>query len=489
MNSIQKHTKSLIAIFIMVLVASISACGGGNSSNSSDNSSTTSTDSGLSVTATGPASDAVGVGTNSAVTATFSEAMNADTFNTTSFTVGADGEMPMPGTVKLDAATNTGIFQTSGGDFTASTEYTATITTAVKSVNGKALASNYEWSFTTGAGADIDPPTVTSRDPAPTDSGVAINRNISASFSEAMHVPSINSSTFKVTDANDKLVTGTVEVVGTTAIFDPANDLTVNATYTATLTTGVTDLAGNALAESSWKFTTGTSTAQGPAPVTLGTAGNYVILAKTAISTTGVTDITGDIALSPAAESFITGFSLVRDATGTFAKSSIVTGEIFAADMTAPTPSKLTTAISDMETAYTDAAGRSNPDTTELGAGNISGLTLEPGLYKWSSDLLIATDVVLEGSADDVWILQIAGKLTVSNDVTVNLVGGAMAKNVFWQVAGNTTFGTTSNVSGVFLSKTLIDIQTGATLNGQALAQTAVTLDANAVTEPAEPVQ
>lgn len=485
MNTIQKYTKSFITIFVIMLTVSLSACFSG--SGSSGNSPTTSVDSELSITATGPFSDAVGVGTNSVVTATFSEAMNADTLDTSSYTVGPDGEVPMTGTVTLDAETNTGIFQTSGGDFAASTKYTATITTAVKSTDGKALPSNYQWSFTTGAGADLELPSVTASDPADLETDVAINRSISASFSEAMNVASINSSTFFVTDANTNPVTGTVELVGTTAIFTPENDLAISTKYIATVTSGAEDLAANALAASFiWSFTTGDSVAKGPAPVTLGTAGDYVILAKTGISTTGSTAITGDIALSPAAESFITGFSLVRDSTNTFSKSSSVTGEVFAADMAAPTPSMLTTAVSDMETAYTDAAGRSNPDATELGAGNISGLTLTPGLYKWSSGLDIATDVTLSGSKNDVWILQIAGDLTVSNGVNITLDGGALPENVFWQVAGKTIFGTTSDINGVFLSKTLIDLQTGATFNGRALSQTAVTLDANAVTQPAQ---
>ena len=145
----------------------------------------------------------------------------------------------------------------------------------------------------------------------------------------------------------------------------------------------------------------------------------------------------------------------------------------------------MTTTISNMETAYTDAAGRSLPDATELGAGDISGKTLVPGLYKWGTGLLIdARGVTLAGGANDVWILQIAQDLTVRNGAIVTLSGGAQAKNIFWQVAGQATLGTTADVKGTILSKTLISMNTGAKLNGRALAQTAVTLDANAVTAP-----
>ncbi len=482
MGIFNKYSRSIMAFSIALMSVSLVACNDSNNRSSSDETQVSVAP--LEVTATGPVADAVGVATNTLVTATFSEAMNAATLDSFSFTVASDGESAIDGTITLDAATNTGIFQTSA-NLTPKVPYIATITTAVESADGKTLTSNYEWSFTTGDVADGQPPIVTSTDPADKDPGVAINRNITANFSEAMNVATINSSTFTITDNNTDPVTGTVEVIGTTAVFNPADDLATVTEYTATLTTGVEDLAANALAASfAWTFTTGENVAQGPAPVVLGTSGDYVILAKTGISTTGTTAITGDIAVSPAAETAITEFSLVRDSTGTFSTSSFVTGKVFAANLTSPTPSMLTTAVSDMETAYTNAAGRSNPDATELGAGDISGMTLTPGLYKWSSGLLIATNVTLSGDANDVWILQIDGDLTVSNGVIVNLNGGAVAKNVFWQIAGKTIFGTTSDVKGVFLSKTLIDLQTGATLNGRALSQTAVTLDANAVTKP-----
>jgi Ice-binding-like len=137
-----------------------------------------------------------------------------------------------------------------------------------------------------------------------------------------------------------------------------------------------------------------------------------------------------------------------------------------------------------MQAAYTDAAGRTLPDFTELGAGNIDGLTLIPGLYKWGTGVSIPNGVTLTGGANDVWIFQIAQDLTVGNGAIVTLSGGAQAKNVFWQVAGQATLGTTSDVKGIILSQTLIGFNTGATILGRALAQTAVTLNATAVTNP-----
>ena len=223
----------------------------------------------------------------------------------------------------------------------------------------------------------------------------------------------------------------------------------------------------------------------GPAPVLLGSAGNFVILAKTGISTTGVTSIVGDIGVSPAAASYITGFGLIMDASNEFSTSSLVTGKIYAADYAPPTPAKMTTAVSDMETAFTDAAGRSLPDFTELYAGDISGQTLVPGLYKWGTGVLITSaGVTLSGGANDVWIFQIAQDLTVSNSAMVTLSGGAQAKNIFWQVSGQATLGTAADFKGIILSQTLISLNTGAVMTGRALAQTAVTLIANTITAP-----
>jgi hypothetical protein len=220
------------------------------------------------------------------------------------------------------------------------------------------------------------------------------------------------------------------------------------------------------------------------AAVDLGTAGKFAILAKSGISTTGTTSITGDIGVSPIAATAITGFGLIKDASDTFSTSSLVTGKVYAADYADPTPAKMTTAVSDMETAYTDAAGRTDPTETDLGAGAIGGLTLAPGLYKWGTGVTISSDVTLSGGKTAVWIFQIAGTLTVSSDVHVILSGGAKAENIFWQVTEGTSLGTTSVFNGNILDLTLIAMGDGATLNGRALAQTAVTLIANHVVEP-----
>ena len=223
----------------------------------------------------------------------------------------------------------------------------------------------------------------------------------------------------------------------------------------------------------------------GPAPVVLGAAGNYVILAKSGIDTVPTSAVTGDIGVSPIDSTGMTGFSLTMDGTGTFSTSSQVIGKAHAPDYTAPTPSNLTTAVSNMEAAYTDAAGRPTPDFTELYSGDISGRTLVPGLYKWGTGVLISTDVTLNGGPNDVWIFQISGGITQASAARVILAGGALPKNIFWQAFGAVALDTTAHMEGVILAQTEITLATGATVNGRLLSQTAVTLDGNTVTQPA----
>lgn len=217
----------------------------------------------------------------------------------------------------------------------------------------------------------------------------------------------------------------------------------------------------------------------------LGAAADFAILAKSAVSTVPTSMITGNVGLSPAAATYITGFSLIEDATGEFATSLQVTGEVFAATYDSPTPADLTAAVGDMEAAFTDAAGRA-ADVTELGAGDVGGMTLEAGVYKWGTGLLVPTDVTLSGDSNDVWIFQIAEDLTVSNAAMISLEGGAVPENVFWQVSGKVEVGTTAHFEGIVLSQTSVSLATGASVTGRLLAQTAVTLDGNVVVEPNE---
>lgn len=222
---------------------------------------------------------------------------------------------------------------------------------------------------------------------------------------------------------------------------------------------------------------------ENPLPVDLGTSGNFVILSKSGISDVPTSAITGNIAVSPAAATYLTGFGLISDASNVFSTASQVTGMCYAADYEPPTPSNLTTAVSDMETAFVDAAGRA-ACITELGAGDVSGMTLTRGVYKWGTGLLMSTDVTLSGSATDVFIFEIAQDLTLANGVIIHLQGGAVPANIFWQVSGAVYIGTTAHFEGIVLTQTAVTMGTGASINGRLLAQTAVNLDSNAVTQP-----
>jgi len=301
-----------------------------------------------------------------------------------------------------------------------------------------------------------------------------------------MNPLTLTGSSFAVTQGTTRVAGAlTFGALGTQATFTPTNPLVANTLYTATLTTAVQDESGIPMAKAfAWSFTTATA-AKGPAVVNLGTAGNYAILAQTGISTVPGSMVTGDIAVSPAAATYLTGFTLTADPTNVFATSTQIVGKAYAADYAVPTPTNLTTAVGDLHTAYTDAAGRPTPDVLNLSSGAIGGLTLAPGLYLWTSSVTIPSSVTLSGGANDVWIFQMSGDLSMSSATLVTLAGGAQARNIFWQVAGQVTLGTGAHFEGIILCATQVTLQTGASMNGRILAQTMVALQQATVTQPA----
>ena len=311
-----------------------------------------------------------------------------------------------------------------------------------------------------------------------------------ATFSRPMNPATIDSvqpgqqHTFSLVDSFGNNVAGIVsmDVTNTVATFTPMTwALNANTAYVATISTTAATAGGVALAKPvSWTFTTKNVPFTSQAPVDLGTAGTFAILSKTGVTDVYASVVNGDVGSSP-----ITGAAVLLTC------PEVATGTIYTVDAAGPIACRttnatfLTAAIGDMQLAYTNAAGRSLPDATELGAGQIGGLTLTPGLYKWSSNVLISNDVTLSGGPNDVWIFQIAGQITQASATRVSLAGGALAKNIFWQAAGGVAIGTTAHFEGVLLGKTLIAVKTGASVNGRLLAQTAVTLQKNAVTQPA----
>jgi len=450
------------------------------------------------VSGTVNADGAVGVAINTKVGASFSEAMDPLTITNVNFTLKEtiSGNV-VAGTVDYSSVNATFIPLS---NLTGNTQYTATIKggiAGVKDLASNPLAVDKVWSFTTGAATDIAAATVTVVSPLDLATGVAVNSAVTATFSEAMDHMTITTATFTLTATATPLVpiTGTLtyDPQAKIATFTPSSNLASGTAYTATVTIGAKDMAGNALAVNKvWSFTTAGS---GPAAVNLLTTANFAILAKTTITDVPSSAITGNIGVSPAAGSFI-GVTCAE-----------MTGTIYTVDATyvgsgdvtcvAPGPGANKTlvdnAILDMGTAYADAAGRTLPDATELGTGNISGMTIVPGLYKWSTDVAINTDVTLSGGANDVWIFQISGDLSIADGgsvpagIKVILSGGAQAKNIFWQVGGLTgaTLGTYSTFNGNILSAKQVILKTGAVLNGRAFADSQVVLDQNPVTRPA----
>jgi hypothetical protein len=288
----------------------------------------------------------------------------------------------------------------------------------------------------------------------------------------------------------------TVAACGSDAASGSGNDGAAGAGGTGTGTGGAgtgTGGAGTGTGGAGGHDAGGGTSGHGPAAVDLGAATNlaapasYVLLAKTGITNvTGSAIAGGQVGLSPAAATFITGFGLIADSGNTFSTSPSVTppGKIYASDYATPTPSNLTTAVLAMQTAYTDAAGRSNPDFLNMGAGAIGGLTLAPGLYTWGTGVTIAADVTVSGGASDVWIFQVANDLDLSSAKKVILAGGAQAKNIFWQVAGAVTIHANAHFEGIILSQTSVTLQTTASMHGRALAQTLIAIDNNAITAP-----
>ena len=471
-----KHIKMILsAIAVLLISASLLGCNNPTGAGATGSGDTTAPFTISSV----PADAATGVARNSKISIAFSENMDPTSITTIEFTL-VQGSTPVAGSVTYEGVTALFTPTSTLGN---GLPYTAVISTEAKDLAGNKLttSSKNTFGFTTGATSDSTPPTVASTVPVDLAVGVPTNSNIIANFIKPMDPTTLTTTTFTLKQGSTA-VEGSVVLVGKVATFHPTSDLAPSTLYTARITTGVADLAGNNLAVAkSWSFTTGTGAVTGA--VDLGTAGNFVILSKSGITNTGATAVTGNMGVSPIGEAAVTGFAgYSEDGTHLFWTSTQVDGNIYASDNDSPTPTILTTAILDMQNAYTNAAGRKNPSATELGAGDISGMTLSPGLYKWSTDLYISNaGVTLNGGANDVWIFQISGKLTMDPGAIVHISGGAQAKNIFWQAFGLVALDTTAHLEGNVLSQTAITLNTGASVNGKMLAQTDVTLNDNAV--------
>ena len=405
-----------------------------------------------------PAAGETEVAINRQVTVTFSEAMDA-----TSFTLATFYLVNVPGAVTCSG--NSATFAPER-NLTPNTLYTAYITATVKSRAGTPLADLQQWSFTTGAMADSVAPSINSIFPASASTGVALDRKISVTFSEAIDSVSITLSTFFL-HQGAATVPGTIRCVGPIATFVPDHDLAQNETYTATLTTGVKDLAGNAMAEDhSWSFTTGDVTA-GQSPVSLGSAFPFSVLAKS-VSSVGLSTVSGDLGSYP--DAGISGFP-----------PGIATGSVF------PGNSVAAAASIDMENAGTDLTVRqgSSENSSE---GDLGGMVIFPGIYRFSSSLKIGSDDVTlnaQGDPNAIFIFQSPASFVVSSGRKVILSQGARSANIFWRVE-SAELGTNSVVDGTILADQSITLHSGAILNGRALSKSGtVSLDTCTVRFPA----
>jgi len=429
-----------------------------------------------SVTFTSPADIAGGVATNQKIAATFNEGMDSTTIDSATFTLTGPGSTSVSGMVTYATSGATATF-TPNSALASGTSYTASVTTAARDLSGNAMASAFSWSFTTGGGPDSGPPTISTTVPADGAGSVSLTSGISATFSKAMDPATINAATFQVTKApGATTVTGkvTFDTTTDTATFTSANPLTANSNYNATITTGASDLEGNALAApAQWTF--GTGTTPGLLPIDLGAATNFAVFAGATVTNVPgpATVVTGDIGLSPGTS--VTGFSAAN-----------VNGTIQIANSPADG------ALTSLAAAYMAAAGLSGPTTI---GENLKGQRLFPGLYisNATSFEITGGNLILDAQGDpnSVWVFQIPGSTLTLTAPSCNVVlqNGAQASRVFWQVGSSATIGAGCVLQGSILADTSITLSTGAMVNGRALAGAvtatgAVTMDSNLASIP-----
>ena len=228
----------------------------------------------------------------------------------------------------------------------------------------------------------------------------------------------------------------------------------------------------------------------------LGAAGNYVILAEAGVTYTPIATVSstpkiiGNIGVSPAAASTITGFALNLPAGGAFSTSTLVTGAIYAPGYAPPTPSNLTTAVGNRQLAYDNAGlmtasgGTVNgvPGVVCPGVGILNAITITPGVYNCANPVSITGNVTLDGAG--VYVFQFGQTLTQDVSTQVILSNGALPQDVFWTVAGAVSIGASATMKGVILSASDIALVTNAKVTGRLLSKTSVAMDNNTVTQP-----
>ncbi len=433
------------------------------------------------VISTSPFSNETAVVLNKVVTATFNMPMNPLTLNAATFTL-KQGTTPITGVVTYSG--NTAFF-TPNVNLTANTIYTATITTGATNLAATPLANNYVWNFTTGT---IVAPRILSTSPFNTETGVLLNKVISATFDMAMNPATIlNPTTFTLRQGTVN-VAGVVTYSGNTAFFTPTVNLLANTTYTATITTAAQNMAGVGIANNYiWTFTT-LNAFNGPVLGAIAPFGAYG--GSAGVTNMGINTVINGSLGTTAVSTAVTGF---HDATAIYTETPLNIGNVTNGIFTAPPPpgtaatfAIATQALADANALYLSTSPASMPGGTDPGAGELGGLTLTPGVYKSAGATFKITTGNLtldaQGDPNAVWVFQTAAGLTVgiagpTGAKSVNLINGALAKNVFWHIGsaavinaagGGVMVGTIITSQGVVISTAGNAVQT--VLNGRAIS-------------------
>lgn len=303
-------------------------------------------------------------------------------------------------------------------------------------------------------------------------------------------------------------VNGSISYANKIAVFTPDQELKENTLYTFTVTNGVKSSENVALVmDQSWGFTTagpsnttyfdkrndrygmekseykrstmGISLKDQANLIELGKAGHFVILAKTSVLHNSPSRITGRLG-----EGLPTsGIRNVKDISKPTLQKASGQGVLKSglSDTTSPVVKE---AIEDMMVAYQEASMQKGNDSTSHKNESFHSVVLSPGVHEWTDSLHITTDVMLSGTATDVWLIKVGDNLTVDKNVVFTLSNGARADNIFWYVEGKVGIGANAQFEGIILSMNDITLEKGAILNGRMFSQTSISLDDNTVIQP-----
>lgn len=430
------------------------------------------------VTSTLPANGATGVPLNLPISATFSQAMDPATLSATTFTV-KQGTTNVSGAVTVNGAAHSATF-TPASPLGLNLLYTATITTGAKDSGGLALAANYSWSFT--AAASAGPPTVISTNPLDLATNICVPARVDATFDKLMDPLTINLTNFTLAGPGTSPVSGTVSYDGqtTTASFLPSSSLVAGTKYTATVSTGVKDAAGNGLAlDKIWTFTP-SATLCTP-PINLRGIASYGVASRAGLTSTGVTVVNGNVALYPLAT--------CTDATGNAGASQTclvktyvsptgmtVNGSIFFAGDPFDNGGTANSVTNDLNLAWIEGKAKAVTNGTVAG-DELSGKTFNAGVYHNANLGLAANGVATMDAQNDlnaVFIFQVDSSMTDSGTLLlptqIKLVNGAQAKNIYFVAGLDVTIGSGTIWNGTILAGRTVTVNDGSTVNGRVLA-------------------